>query len=82
MTRPFDDPQKVFRDFDLAGRVRNQAIELSTRIGKETGRRPWVQGVVVIWGHFPEELVETNKVVYIGGDRLVAWLEDRARIRK
>jgi len=31
-------------------------------------------GIVVIWGEFPAGVVETEKVVYLHGDRLADWL--------
>jgi len=34
-----------------------------------------VNGVVVVWGHFPEEQIEHEKVTYIHGEKLAVWLE-------
>jgi hypothetical protein len=50
-------------------------MELSERIGRETGRSPWVNAVVVVWGHFPEGLVEHERVTYLSGEKLAAWIE-------
>jgi hypothetical protein len=77
--RQFDDPDEVYRYASLAGRVRGQAKELSARIRSETGRPAWVTAVVVIWGHFPEGLVELNNVTYIAGAKLSSWLESFER---
>jgi hypothetical protein len=73
--RQFDDPDEVYRYRTLAGRVRGQAMELSTRIGQSTGRRPWVNAVVVVWGHFPEGHIERDKITYINGEKLADWIE-------
>ena len=73
--RQFDDPDEVYRYRTLAGRVRGQAMELSARLGQETGRSPWVNAAVVVWGHFPESYIEHEKVTYISGDQLAGWLE-------
>jgi hypothetical protein len=75
--RQFDDPDEVYRYESLASRVRGQAMELSARIGRETGHKAWVNAVVVIWGQFPERYVEHEKVTYISGDGLAAWLQGR-----
>jgi hypothetical protein len=77
--RQFDDPDEVFRYVSLAPRVRGQAKELSGRIRDETGRPAWVTAAVVIWGHFPEGLVQLDNVTYIGGERLASWLESFER---
>lgn len=36
---------------------------------------PWVNSVVVIWGHFPDAFLEHEKVAYISGEKLPAWIE-------
>ena len=73
--RQFDDPDEVYRYKSLAGRLRGQAMELSARIGQETGHRPWVNAVVVVWGQFPNGFAEHEKVAYVSGERLAVWLE-------
>lgn len=79
VARQFDDPDEVYRYTSLAQRVRGQASDVSARIRAETGRREWVTGVVVIWGHFPEGSATHDKVTYISGDRLASWLESFER---
>jgi hypothetical protein len=73
--RQFDDPDETYRYTTLASRVRGQAYELSTRIHAETGRRTWVNAVVVVWGAFDEDPIEHEKVTYIAGSRLAGWLD-------
>jgi hypothetical protein len=75
VARQFDDPDEVFRYAALPSQMRGRAKELSTRIGDETGKRPFVRAVVVIWGHFPNRFVEHDLVTYISGDELASWLE-------
>jgi hypothetical protein len=42
-----------------------------------TGRRLWVQAVVVIWSEFPAGCVTDGRCVYIHGSRLAGWLARR-----
>ena len=42
-----------------------------------TGRRLWVQAVVVIWSDFPAGCVTDGRCVFIHGPRLSAWLARR-----
>ena len=42
-----------------------------------TGRRLWVQAVVVIWSEFPAGCVTDGRCVYIHGSRLASWLARR-----
>lgn len=42
---------------------------LDRRLGD---RSPWVQAVVVIWGDFPQQLVEQRDVVYVHGAAVVS----------
>jgi len=49
---------------------------LSARRRAETGRRAWVTAVVVIWGDFPQGQAHGDKVTYVAGNRLTAWLEE------
>jgi hypothetical protein len=77
VARQFDDPDEVYRYRALASRLRGQAMELSARLRRETGRRVWVTAVVVVWGHFPAGRVEHENVVYIAGDQIATWLASR-----
>jgi hypothetical protein len=42
-----------------------------------TGRRLWVQAVVVLWSEFPAGCVTDGHCVYIHGSRLAAWMARR-----
>jgi hypothetical protein len=78
LTQRFDDdPVHVRRLGWVASRVRGQAAALAdTRAAN--GSPSWVQGVVVLWGDFPHRSVELDRVWYVRGDELAAWLRSRA----
>ncbi len=59
--------------------IRGGAVGLGEAIEKQTGSRPWVQAVVVVWGAFPQKRYEHDKVVYLAGDQLAAWMQQRPR---
>jgi hypothetical protein len=62
-------------------RVRPRALTDATAfrddIERLTGRRMWVQAMVVFWAEFPAGCVTDGRCVYIHGSRLVAWLTRR-----
>ena len=62
-------------------RVRPSALASAARLKEEieeqTGKRTWVQAVVVFWSEFPAGLVEDDKCVFLEGSRLRKWLQDR-----
>jgi hypothetical protein len=60
----------------VASRVRGQAAALAGARGAN-GSRPWVQGVVVLWGDFGRRPVELDRVWYVRGDDLTGWLRTR-----
>src|SRR2546421_235951 len=53
------------------------AARLCDALEARVGRRPWVQPVVVIWGEFPQRRLEDNRVIYVHGSELLAWLGSR-----
>jgi hypothetical protein len=76
LTRRHDPRQVIpFR------RIKPTALDDAGRIGEEirrrTGRRPWVQAVVVFWSEFPEGFVQDGRCVFIEGSKLRPWLEER-----
>ena len=69
-----DDPDRCDRR-QIAGQVRRDAARLREELTAATGRSPgWVQGVVVVWGVFLQRIVEGDRVVFVHGEELVAWL--------
>jgi hypothetical protein len=70
-----DDPDRCDRR-QIARQVRRDAARLRDELTAAMGRSPgWVQGVVVVWGVFAQRIVEGDRVVFVHGDELVAWLE-------
>lgn len=57
--------------------ARASAAGLKEAIEQRTGRRTWVQAVVVFWSEFPEAFVESDKCVFVEGSRLCAWLQSQ-----
>jgi hypothetical protein len=57
--------------------VLSAAAQLKQDIERQTGLRPWVQAVVVLWTDFPEGLAEHHRCVYVHWSRLRAWLTSR-----
>lgn len=41
--------------------------------------RPWVTAVVVLWADFPQRQYDGNKVTFVHGDDLVAWLQSQPK---
>jgi hypothetical protein len=69
-----DDPEQISRHSGL----RHIVLERARGQDRErAGRGGWVQAAVVIWGDFPQGLVEDGKLVFLHGDRLVEWLRER-----
>jgi nuclease-like protein len=59
---------------DLGRSAKWQAAQVNDEIVRATGLARWVQPVVVFWGEFPQQVVEMDRVAYVHGDRLTAWL--------
>jgi hypothetical protein len=53
------------------------AIALREAIARATGRRVWVQSVVVFWSAFEAGCVADGRCVYIHGSRLADWMRRR-----
>ena len=71
-----------YTNSDMAGSTRGAAYDLHRELRQTLGRAPWVQGVVVFWNTFDEGPTESNRVVYLHGSDLAAWLRDQpARLR-
>lgn len=56
------------------GAARGVSHNVHTHLKHALGRAPWVQAVVVIWGDFPQQTVDVNRVVYVAGGHLRTWL--------
>jgi hypothetical protein len=53
------------------------AVALREAISRATGRRVWVQSVVVFWSAFEAGCVVDGRCVYIHGSRLADWMRRR-----
>lgn len=53
------------------------ALDLREAIARSTGRRVWVQSVVVVWADFPAGCVVDGRSVFIHGSRLADWMGRR-----
>jgi len=56
---------------------RRGAVTLAEALGATLGARSWVQAVVVIWGTLGHETREEERVVYVQGENLLAWLQSQ-----
>jgi hypothetical protein len=61
----------------LRPRALSDAAAFRQDVERLTGRRLWVQAVVVIWSEFPAGCVTDGRCVFIHGSRLAAWLARR-----
>jgi hypothetical protein len=61
----------------LRPRALTDASALRSDVARVTGRRLWVQAVVVIWSDFPAGCVADGRCVFIHGSRLADWLARR-----
>jgi hypothetical protein len=61
----------------LRPRALTDASAFRHDVERITGRRLWVQAVVVIWSDFPAGCVVDGRCVYIHGSRLADWLSRR-----
>jgi hypothetical protein len=61
----------------LRPRALTDASAFRHDVERVTGRRLWVQAVVVIWSEFPAGCVVDGRCVYIHGARLADWLSRR-----
>ena len=77
VNRQSDDPDEIWRWHGLAPRLNELGREMSGWIRSDAGVRSWVQPVVVIWGDFPQGLVDRNGIVYVAGSRLAEWLRQQ-----
>lgn len=71
------DPEADTRCERIRPRALSAAARLKEDIERRTGRRTWVQAVVVLWSDFPQGLVDDGRCVFVHGSRLRAWMQNR-----
>jgi hypothetical protein len=67
----------AFTNRSLAPALRARAATLKKRVAEATRLTYFVRIVVVIWGDFPQGVVEGDGLTYVVGDRLRSWLEEQ-----
>lgn len=72
-----DDERDTYTLPKLAATMRGEAARLYEKILADAAVRTWVTVVVVFWSPFESRVVEGNKIVFVHGDELTAWLRDR-----
>jgi hypothetical protein len=70
-----DSPCRSMRVGALAG-----AASLHEDLKLLTGRREWVQAVVVLWSEFDEGVYEGEKCALVQGRRLCEWISSRPTV--
>jgi hypothetical protein len=53
------------------------AASLKDEIERRTGKRTWVQAVVVFWSDFPDGLVDDGRCIFVHGPRVHSLLHGR-----
>ncbi|MGZ4273522.1 MAG: hypothetical protein ACXVR1_16945 [Solirubrobacteraceae bacterium] len=61
----------------LRPRALADAATFRDGVQRLTGRRLWVQAVVVFWAEFPDGCVADGRTVFIHGSRLAEWMARR-----
>jgi hypothetical protein len=69
-----DAPPRLER---LRPRALADAATFRDGVQRLTGRRLWVQAVVVFWSEFPDGCVADGRCVFIHGPRLAEWMARR-----
>lgn len=78
LTRQLKDAElDAFTYTRLESKVLSAAAHLKEQLEMQTSLSLWVQALVVVWGEFAAEPTEQNRVVYVRGDELRAWLARR-----
>lgn len=74
------DPDADMRCDRIRRRALSAAVRLKEDIERRTGRRLWVQAVVVFWCDFPEQLIDDGRCVFVHGSELANWIERRTHV--
>lgn len=72
-TNMYDEDMVTIEDRKLAA-ARREAVDLKNRIESLSGRRVWVQPVIVWWGQFPEGGKTVDGVAVVQGAKLAEKL--------
>lgn len=58
----------------IAAQVRGLAVGMKRELDAGGVHVGWVRAVVVLWGEFPQRVVEGDRVTFVHGDELAGWL--------
>ena len=72
--RKHHDPEAERSEPAIRRQALGQARRLHDRLGAATGRKTWVQAVVVLWCPFAEELAQVGQCVFVHGPKLAECL--------
>jgi hypothetical protein len=70
------DPERDSR-LDLRRQVLSGSAAVSEEIERRCGQSAWVNAVVVFWSDFPQEIVKVDRITYVHGSKLQAWLRSQ-----
>ena len=74
LTRPGADRPDYHGNW-WAREARSHAADANSFFRQRVRVRPWVTAVVVLWADFPQRQYDGEKVTFVHGDDLVAWLQ-------
>jgi hypothetical protein len=74
-----EDPDASWSWPRLPRQLRAASAAQHEAIRKLTGVNAWVSAVAVLWCPFDQGVVTCNRVTYVHGDRLAAWLLEQPR---
>lgn len=66
----------------LSSSARRNAAAINSVIKQSTPSNVWVEAVVVFWGEFPQNFIHEDRVTYVAGETLTAWLYSRETVLK
>jgi hypothetical protein len=75
-----EDPTDGYENHHIAARARASSAALAEALSASSGRRWWVQPLVVLWADFAQTSVEDDRVAWVRGKDLARVLEAR-RVR-
>lgn len=67
---------------EVARHARGTAAAINSVIKSSTPRNVWVEAVIVFWGEFPQNYIHEDKVTFVAGETLTAWLYSREMVLK
>ncbi len=71
------DPDASSRLEHVRRNTLRSAASLKEDLERRSGKRTWVQAVVVFWSPFPEEEVDDGRCIFVHGRRLRAFMRER-----